>query len=69
MLDGLLAVCTEILERRSRCLQVPMGGPETTQLEALQLSWEACLNLQLELHSKLGDSRTASEETLDSAAT
>ncbi|CAL8461618.1 g1149 [Coccomyxa elongata] len=42
--------------------EVPMGGPETTQLEALQLSWEACLKLQLELHSKLGDSRTASEE-------
>ncbi len=42
-------------------LQVPVGGPVTAQLEGLQLGWEACLKMQLELQARLADSNGANE--------
>ena len=55
MLIVLLAVCAGMYNNRCCCLQVPMGGPETNQLEGLQFAWEACLKMQLELQARLAD--------------
>ncbi|BDA42104.1 Dynein heavy chain 2, axonemal [Coccomyxa sp. Obi] len=49
--------------------EVPLGDPETTQLEGLHLAWEACVVMQLELQARLTDIATANEGVDTSATT